>query len=277
MLWLQLILTVSLTLVPLSIGVAILRHRLFDIDLLLNRALVYGGLTAGIVIVYALVVGSLGLLFRAADNLGLALVATGAAAVLFQPLRDRLQRGVNRLLYGQRDEPYAVLSRLGQRLETSIAPEAVLPTIVDTVRQALNLPYAAITLPRDGASVPVAVSGAPVADPVRLPLVWRGESVGELVLGRRSPGEELSAADRRLLEDLARSAGTAVYAYRLTADLQRSRERLVTMREEERRRIRRDLHDGLGPTLAALTSQTRDRAQQAVSRSRRIDPPRRPG
>ena len=95
--------------------------------------------------------------------------------------------------------------------------------------------------------------GAPAGEPVVLLLVHQMEPVGKLLLSPRAPGETFSASDRRLLEDLARQAGVAVHAARLTADLRRSRERLVSTREEERRRLRRDLHDGLGPRLAAQT------------------------
>src|SRR5205814_4519668 len=106
---------------PLAIGMAILRYRLWDVDLVINRTLVYGVLTAGVLGLYALIVGALGAVFRTGGNLAISLVATGLVAVLFQPLRQRLQRGVNRLVYGERDEPYAVLSRLGQRLEGTLA------------------------------------------------------------------------------------------------------------------------------------------------------------
>lgn len=244
---------VIMLVIPLSLGVAILRSRLWDIDLVINRTLVYGALTACVVGIYVVIVGYLGQLFRVADNLLVSLIATGIVAVLFQPLRERLQRGVNRLMYGERDDPYAVISRLGERLEATLEPRAVLPAIVDTVREALRLPYSAIALERDGRSEVVAHSGEPVQKPMRLPLTYQNEPVGELLLAPRAGEEGFSSADRRLLEDLARQAGVAAHAVRLTADLQRARERLVAAREEERRRLRRDLHDGLGPQLSSQT------------------------
>ena len=262
----------ALLLIPLSIGIALLRHRLFDVDVLINRTLVYGALTACVVGLYVLVVGYLGVLFRTGANLAISLLATGLVALLFQPLRDRLQRGVNRLMYGERDDPYGVLSRLGQRLEATLAPEAVLPTIVQTVKESLKLPYAAIALRQDDGFAVAAAAGLPGGEALRLPLLYQNETVGQLLLAQRAPGESFSPADRQLLEDLAREAGVAVHAVRLTADLQRltvdlqqSRERLVTTREEERRRLRRDLHDGLGPTLASL-AQRLDTARKLVSR-----------
>ncbi|MDE3092075.1 MAG: hypothetical protein KGJ80_22095, partial [Chloroflexota bacterium] len=136
----------SLNLLPLSLTIAVMRYRLFDIDLLINRALVYGTLTAITVGLYVLIVGFLAGLFQTTVHPILAFIATGLVAVLFQPLRERLQRGVNRLIYGERDDPYAVLSRLGQRLEGTLAPDAVLPTIVETIAQTLKLPCVAIAL-----------------------------------------------------------------------------------------------------------------------------------
>ncbi len=248
------IVTLAYLLVPSTIGIAILRYRLWDIDVIINRTLVYGVLTASVVGLYVLVVGGLGALLQARGNLLVSILAAGLVAVLFAPLRDRLQRGVNRLMYGERDDPYAVLSRLGQRLEATLEPGAVLPAVAETVAQALRLPYAAIELrgngERDGFTV-TAAWGSPVDSPVRLPLVHQHETVGQLVLAPRAPKEPFGPADRRLLDDLARQAGIAAHAVRLTADLQRARERLVAAREEERRRLRRDLHDGLGPQLSS--------------------------
>jgi signal transduction histidine kinase len=246
------LMTLIMALIPLSISAAILRHRLFEIDTLINRALVYGALTACVVGIYVLIVGYLGELLRSERSLLVSLVATGVVAAAFAPLRDYFQRSVNRLMFGERDDPYQVLTRLGERLEDAFAPEAVLPTVVETVREALKLPYVAIALDSRAQAVPAAERGTPVPDPLRLPLVYQNEPVGELRLARRYGEDDFSPADRRLLDDLVRQAGVAVYAVRLTADLQRSRQRLVSAREEERRRLRRDLHDGVGPRLAAL-------------------------
>jgi signal transduction histidine kinase len=145
---------------------------------------------------------------------------------------------------------------MASRLDATLAPESVLPTIVETVAQALKLPYAAIGLKQGDEFSLTASYGHPQDNPFILPLVYHTETIGQLRLSPRAPGEAFTAADRRLLEDIAHQAGVAAHAVRLTTDLQRSRERLVTTREEERRRLRRDLHDGLGATLAALHLQT---------------------
>ena len=249
------VLNVFPLLVPVSIGIAILRYRLWDIDVLINRTLVYGTLTACVVALYVLVVGSLGALLQIQGNLLVSLLATGLIAVLFHPLRNRLQRAVNRLMYGERDDPNALLSRLGSRLEATLAPEAVLPVLVETVAQALKLPYVAIALKQAETFVIVASYGLPQRESLVLPLVYQTETIGRFILASRAPNEPFTPVDRRLLEDIAHQAGVAAYAVRLTSDLQHSRERLVTAREEERRRLRRDLHDGLGPVLAIQSLQ----------------------
>ena len=239
------------TSIIVGVGIAIVRHRLYDIDILINRTLVYSGLTALVVVTYILVVGSLGALFQSRGILPTSLFATAVVAVGFEPMRARLQRAVNRMMYGDRDDPNAVLSRLGQSLEAALAPDAVLATLVDTVSQSLKLPYAAIALGSGDDARIVAAFGQEVAEPDQFPLIFQGETIGQLVIGRRAPREMFNPAERRLLANIAHQAGAAVHAARLTADLQRSRVRLVTTREEERRRLRRDLHDGLGPILAS--------------------------
>ncbi len=217
---------------PTAVAVAIFRYHLFDIDVIISRTLLWTTLTAFVVGAYVLVVGYVGSLLNLDNNLALSIVATGIVALLFQPLRERVQRLVNRFVYGDRDDPYAVVSRLGQRLEATLAPEAVLPTIVETLAQALKLPYAAISL-RQGDTLEIAAAyGTPGRGVVSLPLTYQSESVGELTFAPRAPGDTFTVSDRRLLEDLARQVGIAAHAVRLTSEVQRSRERIVTAREE---------------------------------------------
>ncbi|MFL5587276.1 MAG: sensor histidine kinase [Ktedonobacteraceae bacterium] len=262
------VLVLSYVPIPLSIGIALLRYRLWDIDILINRTLVYAGLSASTLGLYVLVVFGASALLRAQNELFFSLLATALVAVLFQPLHQWLQQGVNRVMFGDRNEPYRVLSRLGQRLEETLPAESLLPTIVKTVAHALKLPYVAILWKREqiqlGAEsqLPVAAFGTSrggAAD-TRVPLIHQGKHLGDLVLSPRQREEELTAADLRLVRDLTPQIGMALHSallladlHHLTTDLQRSRERLVTAREEERRRLRRDLHDGLGPQLSSQT------------------------
>jgi signal transduction histidine kinase len=243
--------SLAFALLPISLTIAVMRYRLYDIDLLINRTLVYGVLTGSVIVVYILTVGAFGVLFQSGGNLLVALVATGLVAVLFQPLRVRLQKGVNRLMYGERDEPFTVLRRLGERLEGSGMPEETLVAIVETVVQALKLPFAEITLRRGEKFERAARYGKHVEGMVSFPIQYQGQIVGHLNAGVRGPRESLTGMDEQLLHQISQQAGPVAQAVQLTRELRRSRARLITARDEERRRLRRDLHDGLGPVLAS--------------------------
>jgi signal transduction histidine kinase len=239
---------VAWALFPIGLGVAMLRYGLYDGDRLLNRTLVSLALTLVIAGVFAFAVG-LGSNLVGGEGAG-AVAAAVVIALGLTPARDLVQRGVDRLLYGEPRDPYAALTRLGRQLSATLAPDDLLPVVVRAVAEALRLPYAAIRW--DGETRPSAVHGTPPAATMDLPLRHAGTPVGTLTIGLPSGRARLDPVDERLLHDFAQQIGPAAYGVRLTHDLRRSRNGLARARDEERHRIRRDLHDGLGPTLAGI-------------------------
>ena len=252
---------------PIAAGVAILRYGLYGIDRLINRTLVYLGLSGAVVAIWlVIVVGTGAVLF---GDLGASLLAVVVVTLLFNPLRTRLQRAVDRLFYGDRRDPYRVIAGLGERLQSTLVPAEVLPAIVNTLPTSLNVSYAAITWSLPSGERQTVAAGTPTDQAERIPLVYQAEQLGELLIALPQGGS-FSAVELHLLTDLASQIAVAVHAVRLTGDLQQSRERIVVAREEERRTLRRDLHDGLGPTLASLTLRleaARDRAEDEETRA----------
>ena len=250
--WYDLMIGVVLIGFPVTIGVAIFKYRLYDIDIIINRTLVYGALTVMIVAIYILIVAGSSLIFHNENNLIASLVATAVIAVLFHPVRARLQAAVNRWLYGERDDPAGVLTRLTSQLETTSSGDSLLAVLVETIASSLKLPYVALWLEgQEGRLTLAADAGACPAQVERMSLQYQQETIGQLVVAPRAPGEDLSADDRRLLAAIARLTATTARTIQLTDQVQEARIRTVSAREEERRRLRRDLHDGLGPVLAS--------------------------
>lgn len=240
---------------PLVLGASVLRYQLFDIQIIMRRSLVYGALTILLVALYIAVITLFNTMFPDTERVA-PLIATALIAVLFQPLRSRLRRVVSQLVFGARDDPYEVLTRLGQQLEATASADAILDGAVATLARTLRLPYAAIELyAMNGERVPAATFGIPTGEPVSIALVHQGTELGRLILDTGPAREQFGPADQRLLDALARQLAVTAHNVQLTLRLQRSLQQTVAAREEERRRLRRDLDDGLGPALAAGTMQ----------------------
>jgi signal transduction histidine kinase len=189
------------------------------------------------------------------------LLAIILIALTFLPVYRWVRASVRDLIYGQHDNPYPALAQLNQYLESTPSPQAILPVIAETMAHTLKLPYIEIEAQpadanRTDAPLVTAFGSPPKgAEITRVPLTYHDTAIGELRVAARRWDEPLSLSDLTVLRNLARQVGIALYAAQLTDDLQRARERLVIAREEERRRIRNDLHDGLAPTLSSLQLQ----------------------
>jgi signal transduction histidine kinase len=236
-------------LIPLAITVAILRHQLLDIRLVVSRSVLYLVLTGGVVVGYLGVVAALEATVRRQVPLNYSLLATLLIALAFNPVRVWLQRLVDRAFYGARKDPVRAIAAVGARLgEAGQSAGTGLPGVLEALCRVMRLPAAAVAV--DGNHV-AAYGVLPAA---RHAITLRsGETVlGELVVGLRAGEHRLDAADEHVLDLLAAPLAVAVQAGRLADDLKVSRERIISGREEERRRIRRDLHDGLGPVLTGV-------------------------
>lgn len=245
-------------LVPAGIAVAALRYRLYDLDLLVNRTIVAALLVAGAALLYVALVGWVGALVGTSEG-AVPFIAAFAIATAFHPARVRLQRLVDRLLYGLRGDPYALIQAVDQSLREAATPREALAAGVATVRSGLRLRGVSVLVRMpDGSEVEERTGEAATA--VAVPLELHGRQVGELrvaqAAGRDAPAADGPApptgADARALQAVAGPLSSAAYAVRLSGALEESRTQLVKAREDERRRLRRDLHDGLGPLLAGV-------------------------
>ena len=260
--------------VPIAIGIAILRYRLYDIDLIINRALVYGGLAAVITVVYVLVVINIGAMVGGSQRLWLSLLTTAVIALAFQPLRQRAQRLANRLVYGRRATPYEALSQFSEHLSETYSHEDILDRMSRIlaqgtgaeraeiwVRAGQRLVLASASPPSPEAVTPVPMQNGTLPQMPRDTVVavsHQGELLGALAVNKKR-GENLNAVEQKLITDLAGQAGLVLKNVGLNRellarldDLRASRQRLVSAQDEERRRLERNLHDGAQQHLVAL-------------------------
>ncbi len=264
-------------LVPLTIGLAVVKHGLYDIDLFISRTIVYGSLAVFITVVYVGIAVGVGVVVGSGGkpDLALSILATAIVALAFQPLRARLQHFANRLVYGRRSTPYEVLSRFSGGVGETYASDAVLERMARVLQEGTGAESATVWLRSDDhlrpaathpetASLPAspALTGAdlpaiPGTDR-SVPVEHQGELLGALTVSKRR-GESLTPLEVQLVDDLAHQAGLVLKNVGLTAELLRrveelrvSRQRLVHAQDEERRRLERNLHDGAQQHLVAL-------------------------
>lgn len=245
--------------IPLTLSFAILRHRLWDIDPLVNRTIVYGTLSLSIILLYSFLVLYFSSLLKMDQNFIISLAATAIIAVLFAPLKNKLQLLVNRIMMGRHDDPYSVLKELGSHLTKPISPDTMLHVVIETIQKALRIPYVGISVGMNGKETVAAELGKSKFDLYSFPIIHGGEELGSLLLSSRSRNEVFSGEDYKLIDVLLSQAGPIVQNAKITLgmkllakDLQQSRERIVHAREEERMEIRRNLHDDLAPKLLSL-------------------------
>ena len=270
---------VSQAAIAVAIGIAMLRYHLYDIDVVISRTLVYGALALFITAVYVAIVVGIGTVVGSGGrpNLVLSIAATAVIAVAFQPVRERVQKVANRLVYGRRATPYEVLSEFSSRVAESYAGEQVLPRMARVLAEGTGAEQAEVWL-RSGHALRAAAmwpadngrAGRPVVELTgeflpeipetdrAVPVSHQGELLGALSVQKR-PGESLTPIEEKLLGDLAHQAGLVLKNVGLSADLEvrleelrASRQRLVAAQDQERRRLERNLHDGAQQHLVAI-------------------------
>jgi len=269
-------LLVGLLVVACAVATSVLRYRLYDIDIVINKSLVFVALAAFITAVYAAIVVGLGRLLPIGENnLGLAVAATALVAVAFEPVRGRVQHWANRLVYGRRATPYEALAAMTARIGESADPDEVLTEAARLLAEGTGAGQAVVWVVREGYLVPCGMSDELAIQPESVPLRGadvtdlpgsdlvrevrhEGQLVGALSL-RKRPGEGVSSADRRLVEELAGQAALLLANTRLRSrlterlnDLRSSRQRMIAAQDAARHALERDLHDGAQQELVAL-------------------------
>ncbi|HUL85870.1 MAG TPA: ATP-binding protein, partial [Actinomycetota bacterium] len=247
-------------LIPISMGIAILKYRLYDIDIVINKTVVYAALGVFITVVYIAIVVGLGRVLDSEHSVALSVAATAVVAVAFQPVRVRVQHLANRLVYGRRADPYEVMAGFAERVAGTLSVDRVLPEMAEAAALGVGASQARIRvfLPGGDRDVvwPPGTNGR-VAPPQTIAVAYQGTPVGEIAV-IKPPGEQLTPGEQHLLDDLARQAGLALHNVRLTdelairleelaeqsAQLQISRQRLVTARDAQRRGLERDIREG---------------------------------
>ena len=265
--WISVFQSVAFIFLFSTIAIAVLKYRLYEIDVVINRAVVYGTLAVFITVIYAAIVVGVGTLVGGQSSKFLAALAAAVIAIAFQPVRERSRRLANRLVYGKRATPYEVLSDFAERVAGTYAVDDVLPRTAHILAEGMGARSADVWVKvgselRTAGSWPsasvsrvpltenMAVPGATATAPVR----YQGELLGALSV-TKTPGEALTSADQKLLADVASQAGLVLRNVGLIEELRASRQRLVAAQDEERRKIERNLHDGVQQQLVALNVQ----------------------
>jgi signal transduction histidine kinase len=257
--------------VPIAVGIAVLKYRLYGIDAVIRRSVVIGLLAAFITAVYLGIVVGVGSLVGSSRNPTLSILATALIAVAFQPIRSRARRLADRLVFGKRAVPYEVLSEFSERMATTYSTEDILPRMVQILaegtggdaevwlRTGEELHRAATSRGTSPvAPVPMAVGDLPSFgdDVMAAPVIHQGELLGALVVRGRS-GDPLTPTEQQLLSDLASQASLVIRNVRLVEDLRASRQRIVAAQDERAKALERNLHDGAQQQLVALAIQLR--------------------